>query len=140
MEVTPVKTYTDIESILEMAKNHPAPEYDCTFEYFASFVRQIITKPNVGAWIIWDGDKPAGYTIGVRITGLNNQINVFDIYLNPEYRGQHLVLMLTDKLKEWAVKEGAKRIVWTSKWPREAWAKLLNLDVAEQYTYMWENK
>jgi hypothetical protein len=138
LKVDAIMTRGDVEAIVAMAKNHPAPEYDCTFEHFAEVLRKIAFAPNVRGWVLKDGDKYAGYTIGILSKDLTFQINVFDIYLEPEYRGHKNILYLTNRLKEWAEAEEVLRVMWTSRWPIGAWSNLLGLKIGQYNTYVWE--
>ena len=138
MIIEQIETPQDVDAVVAMARNHPAPEYDCTFEYFETVLRNIIFTPNVKGWILKDGVKYAGYTIGIVSKQLAHQINVFDIYLEPQYRGQKNILYLTDKLIEWAKEERVLRIMWTSRWPVEAWSKLIGMKVGQYFTYVLE--
>lgn len=135
------KNLIDYTMITDMAKQHPTPEYDCSFKEWKDAFVNIFQSPKTKAWIAFDGDKPIGYVIGIRDNYLRNQIIVFDIYLKEDFRGKNLLINLIEKLTEWARKDKALRIQWTSKYSSEKWERILsklNLKVDEYKTFTWE--
>ena len=132
-------TTEDFEQILEMAKDHPAVEYDCGYETYADVIRKTVGSPAFKGWILYgDDEEAAGYIMAIRENLLKNQINVVDIYLDPEARGMGRFKMLTDKVVEWAEMVGALRVTWTSKWPLKKWSDKLNLKLSEYTTFILE--
>lgn len=126
MQVELAKSGGDLAVILEMARRHPEPEYDCTFEHYADVLKALWKKPWIRMWIARDGARPAGYLIAAMdMSTLVSQVNVVDIYLEEEYRGTGLVVDLLNELGDWAFKAlKVKRVRWTSRWPRWGWAKV----------------
>lgn len=136
------KNEEDYIIIVDMAKDHPCPEYDCSFEKWKSIFATMFISPKLKGWIIFEGDEPIGYVIGIRDTLLRNQINVFDIYLKEKFRGKNLLIGLIEKLTNWAKEDGALRIQWTSKYSADKWERILsklNLKVGEYKTFVWES-
>lgn len=129
---------SDYAEIINMAQVHPEPEYDCQFSVYAKAVWDGLHRDNFKGWIIFDGEKPAGYILANVDHHIMSQVNVVDIYLAEGYRGSHLLRTLVSPVKEWAESEKVKRIMWVSRHPKETWARILNAKVAKYETYIWE--
>ncbi len=140
MTVREATSKEDFEQMLDMAANHPAPEYDCDFSVYAGAVLSAVGKRDrFRAWLLMDDEgDPVGYTAAIRENYLRNEITVFDIYLTPEARGLGRFKMLTDEIKQWAEESGALRVTWTSKWPLKKWSDKLGLKLSEYATFVWE--
>ena len=137
------KTQDDFNIIIAMAKRHPYPEYDCLFPEWTEAFGRMFPTPGVRAWIAFDEETPVGYVVGIRERVFRNQITVFDIYLEPEYRGYNLIVLLISELRDWARADNAKRIQWTSKFNAEKWQRILDnalhgVKVNEYKTLSWE--
>ncbi len=135
------KTLEDYTIIVDMAKYHPYPEYDCSFQVWKEAFVNIFQNTKLRAWIALEGDIPVGYTIGIKDTYLRNQISVFDIYLKENFRGKNLLIDLIEKLTDWAKEDKVLRIQWTSKYSAEKWERILSklgLKVDEYKTFTWE--
>jgi hypothetical protein len=52
-----VTTEKDIQAIIEMARIHPNPEYDCTFDYMIWVLSQLTSNPNLRGWVLKDGNE-----------------------------------------------------------------------------------
>ena len=121
-----------------MAKDHPSPEYDCSFEYYANVLRRILPQPNVKAWIAFEG-APIGYIIAIKdTTGLKNQIMIFDIFIKDGFRngiGRDLI----NEIKTWAIIEKVKRVTWTSQISLKGWERFMGIKANEYNSYYWEN-
>jgi GNAT superfamily N-acetyltransferase len=136
------KTYTNYCTIIDMARHHPYPEYDCSFKEWADAFWILFRNPNARCWVAVD-EVPCGYVIGIRDRVFRNQISVFDIYLEPSYRGKNLITLLVSQLRDWAIEDKAKRIQWTSKFNAEKWQRILEetvtgIKVDEYKTLNWE--
>jgi GNAT superfamily N-acetyltransferase len=132
-------TTEDLNEIISMAKDHPEPEYDCTFEYFADFLKKLFPLSFVQTWVA-DDDGLVGYVIAIKDTsGLKDQIDVFDVYVKNKYRfgtGRDLL----NAVKKWAIDDNVKRIAWTSKISLRGWERFMGFKVNEYHSYYWENE
>ena len=147
MEITQIETPEQVEDLLVLAKDHPAVEYDCPFAYFSDYVRSMFKAGHhIRGWLAIVDGKTAGYVIAVRQKSLVNQISVFDIYVKSEYRGQHLMIHLLNKVREWMLEDNALRVVWTSKWAQKDWAAVLQklglpgISLSQYSTFVFENR
>lgn len=145
MTIGLVRTEEDFHALLDMARRHPAPEYDCTFDTYANVLRLLRRKPWVRMWLARDRSKPAGYLIAaLDMSMLVDQVNVVDIYIEEEYRGSGLLIDLLNHLGDWAFRQAkVKRVRYTSRWPKWAWAKVCSgmrykLSIDEYKTYVVE--
>jgi GNAT superfamily N-acetyltransferase len=137
------KNIQDLAVITNMAEKHPAPEYDCSFKEWVSAFSKIYKSPLLRAWILYDFEKPIGYVIGTRELLFKDQINVFDIYIEEEFRGKNLIILLISQLRDWARLDDVKRIQWTSKFDTDKWQRILTgaligVKVDEYKTLSWE--
>ena len=121
-----------------MAREHPNPEYDCTFEYFTWVLGHMITTPNIRGWVLKEGGEYVGYSVGMLSQNINFQVTIFDVYLKPEYRGEGNILQFIDSWDEWARSSGVKRVVWMSRRPLKVFSRYLRKDVQTYYTYIQE--
>jgi hypothetical protein len=137
------KTQDDFNIIIKMAENHPAPEYDCPFSEWVKMFRNLFLVSALRAWIAFENDKAIGYVIGIRENSFRNQISVFDIYFEPDFRGMNLITLFFIEVRDWAVEDKAKRIQWTSKFDASKWMRILQtgkagIKVDEYKTLTWE--
>jgi GNAT superfamily N-acetyltransferase len=137
------KNLQDLAVIVNMAERHPAPEYDCSFKEWVSTFSMIYNSPLIRAWILYDFEKPIGYVVGSREYLLRNQINVFDIFIEQEFRGKNLIVMLVSEIRDWARKDKVNRVQWTSKFDTDKWERILTdvltgIKVSEYKTLNWE--
>ena len=138
MTIEQVLTDEDVAAVVEMAKVHPNPEYDCTFEYFTWVLGHMITNPAIRGWVMKDNCNYAGYSIGMLSQNINHQVTMFDVYLKPDYRGKGNILKFIDSWDEWARSSGVKRVVWMSRRPLKVFSRYLRKDVQTYYTYIQE--
>ena len=138
MQAELVQTQGDVDAVVAMAREHPNPEYDCTFEYFADALGLMVANPNIRGWVIKDNDQYVGYSIGLLSQNINHQVTVFDVYMKPEYRGKGNILMFVDSWDEWARSSGVKRVVWMSRRPMKVFSRYLKKDIQSYYTYIQE--
>lgn len=141
MEVILATTDEHLQQIINMAEHHPAVEYDCSFDKWKMVFINMFRHPLVKSWIAFDDNRPIGYVVGIRENILRNQISIFDVYLNEEWRGQNLVISLLTKIKEWAVEDHVLRVQWTSKYSTKKWERILqklNIEVDRYNTFVWE--
>lgn len=137
-------TTDDVNEVLSMAKDHPAPEYDCTFERFCDVTKALFSLPHFRGWLLYVDEKVAGYVMAINDpTGLCSQVSVFDIYLKPEFRGSNHITHLVTQVVEWARELNVKRIRWTSKYPTDKWERILQntvngIKIDEYKTFIWE--
>jgi len=133
-----VQTQGDVDAVVAMAREHPNPEYDCTFEYFTWVLGHMITTPNIRGWVLKEGGEYVGYSVGMLSQNINFQVTIFDVYLKPEYRGKGNILQFIDSWDEWARSSGVKRVVWMSRRPLKVFSRYLRKDVQTYYTYIQE--
>jgi hypothetical protein len=138
VDIDIVTTEKDIQAIIEMARIHPNPEYDCTFDYMIWVLSQLTSNPNLRGWVLKDGNEYVGYSVGILSKNIIEQVNMFDIYLKPEYRGRNNILMFIDSWDAWARISGVKRVVWMSRRPMKVFTKYLRKDIQTYYTYIQE--
>lgn len=136
MHTQPV-TENTIDQLLSMAAEHPEPTYDCTFEHYATLLRQYFTIPCFKGWILYNSkNEPIGYVIAANDPdGLMSEITIWDIFIKDSCRGMGNIKTLLQPIKDWKDRENIKRIIWWSKYPGKVWSRLLGREVKEYYTY-----
>lgn len=134
MQVELVQTQGDVDAVVAMAREHPNPEYDCTFEYFTWVLGHMITTPNIRGWVLKEGGEYVGYSVGMLSQNITHQISVFDVYLKPEYRGKGNILQFVESWCQWAMQTGLKRVVWMSKRPLKVYQRYLRKDIQTYYS------
>jgi hypothetical protein len=136
-----IQSIVNLEDALDMAKTHPATEYDCTYDQFRQFVVRYFDFNSWRGWLLLSPEGlSVGYMIAFRTNVLRNEINVFDIFIKSDYRGSNNLLLLIEPLKKWKKMSKALRITWTSKRNYRVWSRILNLPVSEYRTLVWEGK
>jgi len=125
-------TKEDFPILIGMIEKHPEPAYDCSCSYYQSFIFKMLGMPTVKVWIAFKDKRAIGYLIGVvDMSGLYNQVYVFDIYVSESDRDGSVSKGLLNIGKEWASSIGVKRVVWSSKISARAWGRLTGNSVEE---------
>jgi hypothetical protein len=123
--------------IMEMAKDHPNPPYDCSFREFKEVFIRLFMSPDFKSWILYSpGNEPAGYIVTQRIDLLTPEIIIFDAFLKPDYRGRKNILLFWEEVKKWAIKENLK-VRWLNRSGSKTWSRLLHLPISEQFISEW---
>lgn len=138
MRVDVATTADDVAEIIWMAREHPNPEYDCSFEEFANILRMTVMSPALRGWLLRNDKETIGYSFGTLAKNLVHQINILDVYLKPESRGKGNILQFIPAWDEWAREGGVKRVVWMSRRPLKVFRRYLSRDVNTYYTYISE--
>jgi len=133
---------TDANKILELAKEHPSPEYDCGFDEFkAAFMKLFLERGNFRCWLLTNGgDKPIGYIAAYRNKFLKNEIDVFDLFVKRNHRGIKEVLDLIEVVKQWAIDAKALRVRWETSHSAGIWSRLTKLPLSERVIVEWRTK
>lgn len=143
MIIEECKTEEQFEAMMNLAKKHPEPEYDCSFEEYKELLRGVILKPLFRAWIAYEDGTPIGYISATRSYIPRNQISLHDIFLDNKKWGSHVTVCLIQKVIEWMKEDKALRIMWTSKISLAGWKRFLringlDLNLDSQTLLIWE--
>jgi hypothetical protein len=137
MEIVEVKTQEQMEEMIKLSEKHPR-EYDCTLEQHNDLFRQIYKTGKCRTWVSYENGKSTGYAMAIRTFVPMNEIYVVEIFIDEGSRSIKNVILLTAKLKEWAIADKALRIRWTTKRMPKTWARLFKEKLSVHSTLVWE--
>ena len=127
IETLQTNNVKDLIEIIKIAEKHPNPEYSCDFNTYAKFLLWAFNSPNYLFFIMKKGELVIGYMILVFIKNIiQNDVVVFDLCLDEEYRKQGYILNFVKLIYGLADKYKIDNFKWNSYiLPEKYWAKFI---------------
>jgi len=111
--------------LIQLLLTNSYHEYDCSRqEYIDYVIKNVYGNKRYATWILLVDNKPSGYVMSRRDTGLYDKVVAIDLFIVKEHRGKEMLGHLLHALISRALDIGAKSIEFhSSVLPQRFWAK-----------------